>query len=83
MGSYPQIADKRGTHDLYGPVNRLMCAGYDRAMVMFLTCVKVILLKMLVQSLEACCASCRVRAARDNALYRSWFHPFTCDLDVL
>ena len=41
MGSYPQIADKRGTHDLYGPVNRMMCAGYDRAMVMFLTCVKV------------------------------------------
>lgn len=41
MGSYPQIADKRGTHDLYGPVNRVMCAGYDRAMVTFLTCVKV------------------------------------------
>ncbi|KAL3139672.1 hypothetical protein ABBQ38_003986 [Trebouxia sp. C0009 RCD-2024] len=40
MGSYPQIADKRGTHDLYGPVNRVMCAGYDRAMVTFLTCVK-------------------------------------------
>lgn len=40
MGSYPQIADKRGTHDLYGPVNRMMCASYDRAMVMFLTCVK-------------------------------------------
>lgn len=41
MGSYPQIADKRGTHDLYGPVSRMMCASYDRAMVMFLTCVKV------------------------------------------
>ena len=41
MGSYPQIADKRGTHDLYGPVSRMMCAGYDRAAVMFLTCVKV------------------------------------------
>ncbi|KAA6424421.1 MAG: beclin 1, partial [Trebouxia sp. A1-2] len=40
MGSYPQIADKRGTHDLYGPVSRIMCASYDRAMVMFLTCVK-------------------------------------------
>lgn len=40
MGSYPQIADKRGTHDLYGPVSRMMCASYDRAMVMFLTCVK-------------------------------------------
>lgn len=44
MGSYPQIADKRGTHDLYGPVSRMMCASYDRAMVMFLTCVKVVLL---------------------------------------
>ena len=41
MGSYPQIADKRGTHNLYGPVSRMMCASYDRAMVMFLTCVKV------------------------------------------
>ena len=77
MGSYPQIADKKGTHDLYGPVNRLMCAGYDRAMVMFLTCVKVIALTILVQSLKACCLSC-VRAATDNRLYRSWFHPLTC-----
>lgn len=41
MGSYPQIADKRGTHDLFGPANKLMCASYDRAMVMFLTCLKV------------------------------------------
>lgn len=41
MGSYPQIADKKGTHDLHGPVNRLMCGSYDRAMVMFLTCLKV------------------------------------------
>lgn len=40
MGSYPQIADRRGTHDLFGPVNKVMCAGFDRAMVMFLTCVK-------------------------------------------
>ena len=83
MGSYPQIADKRGTHDLYGPVNRLMCAAYDRAMVMFLTCVKVTALKILVQSLKAYCLSCSVRVARDNRLYRSWFHPFTCYLDVL
>ena len=48
MGSYPQIADRRGTHDLFGPVNKVMCAGFDRAMVMFLTCVKVSTLLMLI-----------------------------------
>ena len=52
MGSYPQIADKKGTHDLYGPVNRMMCAAYDRAMVMFLTCVKV-----------SACAACKTIAS--------------------
>lgn len=52
MGSYPQIADKKGTHDLYGPVNRMMCAGFDRAMVMFLTCVKV-----------SACTACKVMAS--------------------
>lgn len=41
MGSYPRIADRKGTYDLYGPVNRLMCASYDRAMVCFLACLKV------------------------------------------
>ncbi len=56
MGSYPQIADKRGTHDLYGPVSRMMCASYDRAMVMFLTCVKVQI--RAVSSLLATYATC-------------------------
>lgn len=83
MGSYPQIADKRGNHDLYGPVNRLMCAAYDRAMVMFLTCVKVSVLKVLVHSLQACCLSCRVPAVWDNRSYKFWCHPFSGYLDVV
>ena len=66
MGSYPQIADKRGTHDLYGPVNRMMCAGYDRAMVMFLTCVKVSACTAckIMASIIANCLPCRVPHAQ-------------------
>ena len=41
LGSYPRIADKKGSHDLFGPVNRLLCTAYDRAMVMYLACLKV------------------------------------------
>lgn len=41
MGSYPRVADKGATHDLYGPVNRFVCTGYDRAQVAFLACLKV------------------------------------------
>jgi hypothetical protein len=42
MGSYPRVADKHATHDLYGPVNRFVCTGYDRAQVAFLACLKVL-----------------------------------------
>lgn len=41
MGSYPRVADGCATHDLYGPVNRFVCTGYDRAQVAFLACLKV------------------------------------------
>lgn len=41
MGSYPRVADSRATHDLYGPVNRFVCTGYDRAQVALLACLKV------------------------------------------
>ena len=41
MGSHARIADSKGTHQLYGPVNRFVCTGYDRAMVAFLACLKV------------------------------------------
>ena len=41
MGSYPRVADRHATHDLYGPVNRFVCTGYDRAQVAFLACLKV------------------------------------------
>ena len=32
MGSYPRVLDKKGAHDLFGPVNKLYCTAYDRAM---------------------------------------------------
>ena len=41
MGSFSRIADKKGTMDLFGPVNKLYCTSYDRAMVSFLACLKV------------------------------------------
>ena len=42
MGSYPRVADRKGTHELFGPVNKLYCAGYDRAATLFLACLKVL-----------------------------------------
>ena len=41
MGSYPRVLDKKGAHDLYGPVNKLYCTAYDRAMTLYLACLKV------------------------------------------
>lgn len=41
MGSYPRVADARGTHELYGPVSKLLCPSYDKAQVGFLACLKV------------------------------------------
>lgn len=40
LGSYPRVADKRSTYDLFGPVNKLWSSSYDRAMVCFLACLK-------------------------------------------
>lgn len=40
MGSHPRVADKRGTYDLFGPVNKLWGGGYDKAMSIFLACLK-------------------------------------------
>lgn len=40
MGSHPRVADKRGTYDLFGPVNKLWGGGYDKAMSVFLACLK-------------------------------------------
>ena len=41
MGSFPKIADKRGSVELYGPVKKLYCPNYDRAMTSYLACLKV------------------------------------------
>ncbi len=40
MGSHPRIADKRATYDLFGPVNKLWSANYDRAMTAFVACLR-------------------------------------------
>lgn len=40
MGSHPRVADKRGTYDLFGPVNKLWGGGYDKAMSVFLACLR-------------------------------------------
>lgn len=40
MGSHPRVADKRGTYDLFGPVNKLWGGTYDKAMSVFLACLK-------------------------------------------
>ena len=33
--------DKKGSHDLFGPVNKIYCASYDRAMALYLACLRV------------------------------------------
>lgn len=40
MGSHPRIAHKASTYDLFGPVNKLWSANYDRAMVCYLACLR-------------------------------------------
>lgn len=40
MGSHPRVADKRGSYDLFGPVNKLWGGTYDKAMAGFLACLK-------------------------------------------
>ncbi|KMT20317.1 hypothetical protein BVRB_1g003180 isoform A [Beta vulgaris subsp. vulgaris] len=41
MGSYPRIMDtSNNTYDLFGPVNLFWSTRYDKAMTLFLTCLK-------------------------------------------
>ena len=47
LGSYPRIVDKKGSHDLFGPVNKIYCASYDRAMALYLACLRVQLISCL------------------------------------
>lgn len=41
-GSYPRACvqenDQKKHYDLYGPVNKLLCPGYDKALVLFIRC---------------------------------------------
>ncbi|XP_038875577.1 beclin-1-like protein isoform X1 [Benincasa hispida] len=40
MGSYPRIMDNNNTYELFGPVNLFWSTRYDKAMTLFLTCLK-------------------------------------------
>lgn len=41
MGSYPRIMDtSNNTYELFGPVNLFWSTRYDKAMTLFLTCLK-------------------------------------------
>ncbi|XP_058111148.1 beclin-1-like protein isoform X3 [Magnolia sinica] len=39
-GSYPRIVDGNDTYELFGPVNLFWSTRYDKAMTLFLTCLK-------------------------------------------
>ncbi len=41
MGSYPRVCDKKGSHDLFGPASKIYCADFDRAVCLYLACLKV------------------------------------------
>jgi beclin 1 len=40
MGSHPRVADRRGAYDLFGPVSKLWAQSYDRAMAIYLACLR-------------------------------------------
>ncbi|CAL8467088.1 g6624 [Coccomyxa elongata] len=40
MGSYPRVCDKKGCHDLFGPASKLYCVDFDRAVCLYLACLK-------------------------------------------
>ncbi len=42
MGSYPRVCDKKGCHDLFGPASKLYCVDFDRAVCLYLACLKVL-----------------------------------------
>lgn len=40
-GSFPRVHERsRGYSDLYGPVNKILCLGYDRAQTIFVECLE-------------------------------------------
>lgn len=40
-GSYPRIFEQdKGYYELYGPVNKLFCLGFDKGQVLFLQCIQ-------------------------------------------
>ena len=53
MGRHPRVADRRGTYDLFGPVSKLWAQSYDRAMAIYLAC-----LREFGEFARARCAAC-------------------------
>ena len=53
LGSYPRVRDKKGAHDLFGPVNKLYCTAYDRAAILFLACLKAAALSCCLYALSS------------------------------
>ncbi len=41
-GSYPRVVAASATHDLVGPVSKILCLGYDKALVLFVKCLDVV-----------------------------------------
>lgn len=41
-GSYPRVVTASATYDLVGPVSKIICLGYDRALVLFVKCLDVL-----------------------------------------
>lgn len=40
-GSYPRIFEQgKGYYELYGPVNKLLCMGFDKGQLLFLRCIQ-------------------------------------------
>lgn len=58
MGSYPRVADKKGAHDLFGPVSKIYCSDYDRAMTLYLACLKVPPLTLSQAHSHSVCLAC-------------------------
>ena len=41
-GSYPRVVVASATHELVGPVSKILCLGYDRALVLFVKCLDAV-----------------------------------------
>ena len=42
-GSYPRVRGPSATYELVGPVSKILCPGYDKALVLFVKCLDVVI----------------------------------------